>query len=363
LRGSLSVDAPGGAARASSESLPQSTTAPTGLQPRHGSLRRLFERLPRGIIGVRWTLEVDYLNPAAELLVPGVRQGALLPEAWPSLSLRGMAGSLFGASEPAAEIVETPSGQLISVEGIPAVEGESAVLLLEDVTTRERRLQAETQFASNAAHELRTPVAGIVSAVEVLQAGAKENRFDRDMFLQHIEREGERLARLVKALLLLTRLQSGEESPSLELVELAPLLEEVAAALNPAPGVTVSFSCGDDVAALAHPDLLRQAVWNVAANAVAHTSAGEISLTARGLERAAQIEVRDTGTGMPRADQKRAFERFFRAEPRSGDGAGLGLAIAKDVVRVLGGTISLESRPGVGTTVSLRVPLARLVKA
>src|SRR5205814_9913795 len=108
---------------------------------------------------------------------------------------------------------------------------------------RERRERAEREFVANAAHELRTPVAAIASAVEVLQAGAKDAPADRDLFLGHIEREAARLTRLARALLVLARAQARHEPPPLQLVELAPLLGQVAAAILPPGDVQVVVDC------------------------------------------------------------------------------------------------------------------------
>ena len=102
----------------------------------------------------------------------------------------------------------------------------AAVSFYEDLASRRRRESAERQFVSNAAHELRTPLAAIVGAVEVLQSGAKDEPGARDKFLGHIEHEAERLQRLVRALLTLARAQMGAEAPRLEVVQLLPVLRE-----------------------------------------------------------------------------------------------------------------------------------------
>jgi signal transduction histidine kinase len=251
---------------------------------------------------------------------------------------------------------------LLEIDGIAGRgDDESALLLLQDVTSRERRRRAEREFVTNAAHELRTPIAAIGSALEVLQAGAKEVPVDRDLFLGHIERESQRLARLVGALLLLARIQIGHEVPSLQLVEVAPLLDEIAGQMEPRPGVQVRVECAPRISMLADPDLLRQAVWNVAANATNHTEEGEIVLSGRDRDGMAEIEVRDTGRGIAESEQADVFERFVRAN-RVGSGFGLGLPIAREIALALSGTLTLESRVGVGTCVRLHVPSARVVR-
>jgi signal transduction histidine kinase len=324
-------------------------------------LARLVERLPVGVVSVNSDLKVDYLNAAAQSYLPEARIGELLPEPWDGVSLRAFARRLFDSATPTKTVVEAPTSQLLELDGIAAADGENALLLLQDMTDRERRRRVEREFVANAAHELRTPIAAIASSVEVLQGGAKEVPADRDLFLSHLERESDRLGQLVETLLLLARMQLGQQPPVLEVVQVRPVLEDVAGRLAPRDGVAVEVRCEPELAMLADPDLLRQAVWNLAANAATHTARGEICLTCRNLGSAAEIEVLDSGAGMSGVEQAHAFERFFRAPGSSGDGFGLGLPIAQEIARVLGGTLELKSTPGVGTCACLCVPSARMV--
>jgi signal transduction histidine kinase len=221
-----------------------------------------------------------------------------------------------------------------------------------------RRTRIEREFVTNAAHELRTPVAAIASAVQVLESGAKEHPADRDRFLAHVGEQCRRLERLSQALLVLARAQMSQEPPQLEPTELAPLLGNVAAALETRPEVEVRLSCPPGIAALANHGLLEQAVLNVAANAAKYVEQGWIALECSPRDRCVAIAIRDTGPGMTSEDRERAFERFRRGENDLGDGFGLGLSIAAQAVEVLGGTIEIDSAPGVGTTVLLSVPRA-----
>jgi PAS domain S-box-containing protein len=323
---------------------------------------RLLDRLPFGVVAVSRDLEVEYLNPAARAQLDGIQIGRPLPDPWRGFDLPAFARRLFGIAPAGRHEVDTGLGRVVEVDGVPADFAGSALLIVQDVTSRERRNRAEQEFVTNAAHELRTPIAAIASTVEVLQHGAKETPEDRDLFLGHIERETERLSRLASALLLLARIETGEESPLLELVDVRPLLNEIAGTLERKDGVTVDVSCDSDVAVLADHDLLRQAVWNLAANAARHTVAGRIELIGRNEGRLAEIDVVDTGPGIAVDDQARAFDRFFRGgSPRAGEGFGLGLSIARAIARALGGDASLSSEPGLGTRVRLLIPSAHLI--
>lgn len=326
-------------------------------------LRDLLSRLPIGVIGVDAELAVEYVNPAGLSYLRGVSVGALLPEPWPAFSLHKFAQRLFDPWPPVRQVAEAADGRLIELDGIPAGESDTALLILQDVTLRERQRRAEREFVANAAHELRTPIAAIGSALEVLQSGAKDEPGDRDLFLGHIERESRRLGRLLRALLLLARVQTGQEIPELGLVHVAPLLTEIAGQIEAKDGVLVRVDCAPGVAMLADADLLQQAVLNLAVNAVVHTSEGEIVLAGRNLGHVSEIEVRDTGSGISVAEQGRVFDRFFRVQQHSGGGFGLGLPISQEIARALGGTVTLDGEAGLGTCVRMRIPSARLVRA
>ena len=220
---------------------------------------------------------------------------------------------------------------------------------------RVRQESAEREFVTNAAHELQSPLTAIVSAIEVLQAGAKDTP-DRDVFLDHIERASARLARLVRALLVLARAQSGTEAPRTELVALEPLLAEVASSLKTAEGVSVDVSGPPDAAVLGNRDLIEQAVLNVAENAAKYTEEGRIELAAHLAGGGAEISISDTGRGIPSADQDRVFQRFYRGEVDAAGGSGLGLAIARAATEAMGGEVELESTQGKGTVVRFRFP-------
>jgi signal transduction histidine kinase len=217
--------------------------------------------------------------------------------------------------------------------------------------------RAEREFVTNAAHELQNPLTAIVSAIEVLQAGAKDTP-ERDVFLDHIERASQRLARLMRALLILARAQSAAEAPRTQLVALRPLLLDIASWLRTGAAVTTHVSCAPHAAVLTNRELLEQAVFNIAENAAKYTAKGTIVLEAVVARGEAEIRVTDTGQGIAEADLERVFDRFYRGNGAAEEGSGLGLAIARASVEALGGDVSLDSAPGKGTVVRLRLPLA-----
>jgi signal transduction histidine kinase len=336
----------------------------TELESERNRLRRLLEQLQEGVIAVDPDLQVEFANAAAKRLVRGHRlvEGEALPEPWPDFSLRKVAARLFEPDSTVAQArVEPGPGRTYALAGIPS--GGSlrlAVIVVSDVSERDRRERAEREFVGNAAHELRTPIAAIAAAVEALEAGAKHDAADRDRFLAVVSRQSARLGRLVRVLLVLARAQSREETLRLERLPVRPLLLEVADALDAGSDVAVSVDCAPDLEVLAQRDLAEQIVVNLAANAVKHTEVGTIVLSARRLGDSVVLEVRDSGRGIAAVDQERIFDRFYSSDGAERDGFGLGLAIVREATRALGATLEVESRLGEGTT--MRVTLASAVR-
>jgi signal transduction histidine kinase len=306
-------------------------------------LGRLLEQLHEGVVAVDRHLDVRFANTAAHRLLGSgvVAEGQPLPESWSTLQLRDFAAALFRDDAELAE-ARTPGepDQTVAVVGVPAGSSQLALLVLTDITEVERRERAEREFVANASHELRTPVSAIAGAVEALEAGAKDSPEERDAFLALIGRQADRLHRLTRSLLLLARAQTGQQELELERVELRPLLADVVATAK-ADGA-VSLDCDDGVVALTHRDMTEQVVLNLVGNALAHSGDG-VAVVAREEQQNVVIEVADHGGGIPPAVRRRMFDRFYSGNGGRRDGFGLGLAIARDAVHALGGTIDIES--------------------
>jgi signal transduction histidine kinase len=323
-------------------------------------LQRLLEQLQEGVVAVDRTLAVEFANSRARLLLtPGLAPGQPLVDPWPSPSLRDAVRSLFEVGAEPTTIRVHPSPDRTYLVGLlpPGPAAEAAVVVVTDVTSRERQERSEREFVTNAAHELRTPLSAISSAVEVLQQGAKADEADRDRFLAIVERQTDRLTRLVRALLALARAQTRSGAIPLESVSLAPLVQDLAAGLGDS-SVTVDVCC-EDVAAVAHGDLLRQALENLTANALRHAAGEGLALRVQHVDGdRVRIDVADSGPGMTRAEAEKALDRFYRAPGADGQGFGLGLSIAREATRVMKGTLTIDSEPGRGTTVSIELEAA-----
>lgn len=219
------------------------------------------------------------------------------------------------------------------------------------------------RFVADASHELRTPVATIRGYAELYRGGALEERHELSEAMRRTEQEAVRMGTLIDDMLLLARLDQGrplERSP----VDVAALVDDAARdarAVDPDRPITATTD--GPLVVLGDADRLRQVVANLVANALVHTPEGtavELRATADGAT--AVVEVSDRGEGMSAEDARRAFERFYRADPsrsRHRGGSGLGLAIVHATASALGGAATLESEPGRGTTVRVELPLAR----
>jgi signal transduction histidine kinase len=324
------------------------------LEDERDRLRRLLEQLQEGVVAVDRDLVVQFANSRAHrLLGSALVVGDPLPSPWPDFPLRESATALFQPAANATTMrIHPDPGRTYDVALLPAGrESQTGVVVFTDVSEQERRERAEREFVTNAAHELRTPLSAITSAVEVLQHGAKEKPADRDRFLGVVERQTTRLTSLAHALLTLARAQTGAEPVRLEPVPVSPIVHEIAEAAG-ASRLSVEVCC-EGVAVVAHTDLLHQALENLTANALKHANGEEVALRVNhvGGDRV-RLEVADHGPGMKPLDAERALDRFYRADG-DGEGFGLGLSIVREVVRVMGGTLSIDTRSGEGTTVAI----------
>jgi len=338
------------------------------LDSERARLERLLGRLDQGVVAVNSDLRVEIANTAAARLldVNSLAEGDALPDPWPPhFPLRHFVAQLFAPdASVAGERVSPAEGESYTVTGVPAGRFGTAVLVITDVSELERREHAQREFVANAAHELRTPVTAITSAVEVLQSGAKESREERDRFLDIVERQAARLGRLSHSLLTLARAEAGDvETAPLETVELCAVLLEVATELPSDDGPRPEVDCPVDILVHTHRDLIEQVVFNLAANATKYSRGGTVRMSAHRLDGTIAIDVTDTGPGIPLEDRTRVFDRFYRGSMRDGTGFGLGLAIVRQAVRVLGGTLTIASEEGAGTTVRVLLPLPPVAEA
>lgn len=315
-------------------------------------LKAIFDGLTDAVIVVDSDGALRFSNrAAAKLLDPaGHPPDSMLPH------LR-RAHDLGFAAHPALRIGDR--AYAMSARSLPK---ERAVLVVaRDRTDEMRRELAEADFISNAAHELRNPLAGISSAIEVLREGAKDDPGALEHFLGRLAEDAERMNRLTKSLLTLARVESigaGE----IEMVDVAAAVVDSVAAVEAPAHIQVGVEVDPDLAAKGDPTLLRQVLVGLLTNAFKHTQLpGRVTVRGRrDGETEVVLEVIDTGTGIPEEEIERVFERFYRRdESRKQEGFGLGLAIARRMVSVMGGEIGAHSVEGEGSTFWVRLPVAQ----
>ena len=222
--------------------------------------------------------------------------------------------------------------------------------------------RAKTEFFSNVSHEFRTPLTLMLGPLESLQADAEPGS-QAAVDIEMARRNALRLLRLVNTLLDFARIESARHEAQLEPVDLAAFTAELASMFRAAverAGLQLTVDC----ASLARPvhvdrDMWEKVVLNLLSNAVKFTLHGEIRVAVSDVDGSAVLTVADTGTGIPDADLPHIFDRFYRAresDSRTHEGAGIGLALVKELVEIMGGEISVESRRGHGTTFFVTLP-------
>jgi two-component system OmpR family sensor kinase len=218
------------------------------------------------------------------------------------------------------------------------------------------------RFVADASHELRTPITAIRGFSELHRQGAVTGEKETKELIGRIEGESKRMGSLVEDLLLLARLDQARDMEFKPVDMNVIISDAVASARAAGPEHPVSLSIPDEeIFMLGDETRIHQVVANLLANARAHTAvATPITVTMSADDSSVRISVADRGPGMSVEDQQRIFERFYRADSsraRSGEeGSGLGLSIVDAVMKAHGGSVSVESKVGEGSTFTLRFP-------
>jgi two-component system, OmpR family, sensor histidine kinase VicK len=320
-------------------------------------LRTLVERLPNGVLSVDRELTVKAANVAARRIFHPERisVGRRLPPLWFEPGLDGFVERLFSTKTVTQRYeVRHDSDHAFALTGVPSGTRETALLVIEDISVHERRAQAEREFIANAAHELLTPLTGIVGAAHALESGAKTEPELRDRFITHIARECNRLARIARGLLVLARAQSGEEPPRPDIIDLGKLLHDAADGAGSAGDVRIE--CPPGLTAFVDRDLAEQAFTNLIANARRHSGQAPVKITTYRSDEDVIVEIADEGTGyeFSSAPDER---RFASSAGRDGGGFGLGLSIASQAVRACGGNLTITPRRDRGSVARVELPL------
>jgi two-component system phosphate regulon sensor histidine kinase PhoR len=243
-------------------------------------------------------------------------------------------------------------------------EGQGVVLTVDDITHQEALETTRQKFISNASHELKTPVTGIRIAAENLLDG-QEVLPEGQANLKAILRATDRMTLLLDDISELSRIETGALRLERERLDVAAFTTQVVEDQTPqaqARAIALKVDVHQDLRGatfVADPLRLDQLLGNLLSNAIKFSPEGsQVHLAVRQVGPALLWQVRDQGPGISEADQKRIFERFYRAPATRGvPGTGLGLAIVKHLALLMGGEVGVESEAGKGATFTLRLPL------
>ncbi len=325
-----------------------------------------------GVAVVNGSERLVFANPGfAEILgldVPPTSGSALVEVVRQTELLEAVRQVLGGEPRVQSEIVTGTLRQhyfAITVAAVRAGDTTGAVVVLHDITELRKLERVRRDFVANVSHEFRTPLTAIQGFAETLLAGAIDDSQNRTRFLEIILEHSRRLARLTEDLLMLSKMDAERLELEIRRLSVLQLIEsclETAQRRGAEKDLRISVSMPQTL-----PDIagdrrrLAEVLQNLLDNAIQYTlPGGKIIVSARSAEEEIILTVSDTGIGIPKADQPRIFERFYRvdvARSREAGGTGLGLAIAKHLVEVHGGRLWVESEIGQGSQFHFSVPL------
>ncbi len=342
----------------------------------------LIDAVPMPLLRVGGDGRILAANPPARTLFGGdivtrpffavFRQPALL-ERLDAALIAGEGGVArvtltFGGREAVFRVTTTPlAGSPLASSG----RGGGAVLAFEDLSALEQAEAMRRDFLANVSHELRTPLTALVGFIETLKGAARDDPAARARFLEIMEREAERMTRLVDDLLQLSRVEAEERMRPDPRIDLGPVLQGATAALRPlaeAAGMDLTLTGVEAPILLrADADQITQVFLNLIENAIKYGQGGpEVTVEVTALAHDAALRgpavrfcVIDRGEGIEQHHIARLTERFYRVDThrsRQKGGTGLGLAIVKHIVNRHRGRMRIDSALGQGTTVSVFLP-------
>jgi signal transduction histidine kinase len=322
-------------------------------------LEDLSSSVGEGLLVVGPNLEIRLVNPVALQFcgVGSVRDGVHLLEILRDPAAVAAIESAAAGERPSPLLTENPRG-LWELRSFP-VRGGGAVALVSDVSLVRRSAEFRRRFVQDLSHELRSPLAVMRTTVEAMEDEVSPR------LAEILVRQVERLDRLTRELYELASIEAGHVELTLETVAVAPVAAEVLKDLAPEAdrvGVEVRRRLDGGLACTCDRRGLYRVLSNLVDNAIKYNHRGGwVEVRARREGASVVVEVADSGEGIPASELQAVLQRFYRVDrartPGRG-GLGLGLAIVKHMVQHMGGVLRLDSREGVGTTVTLSFPAA-----
>ncbi|MGH2757249.1 MAG: sensor histidine kinase [Actinomycetota bacterium] len=322
----------------------------------------VLEHLEEGVVVLNASLTPIVANAAGRRLL-GLPTAGLPPSLTPDIS--SLARRALVEREPADAIVSLHSvDRHLGVRAVAVDEPEGVLIFVRDVTDEQRTHQLRKQFVANASHELKTPVASLQALAEAVGDAASNDPKAVERFGYRLAEEAARLGNLIKDLLDLSRVEDPA-AMALHNVDLSEVVRgQVKSVTDDATAKSLQLDPVVEPNVMVRGDegQLELMVRNLVVNAVRYTpNGGHISVELTCDPDDAVLEVTDDGIGIPLQAQGRVFERFYRVDndrSRAGGGTGLGLSIVRNTAELHGGTVSLTSVLGEGSTFTVRLPLA-----
>jgi two-component system, OmpR family, sensor histidine kinase SenX3 len=295
----------------------------------------------------------------------GMQLGAVIP----SDDLRRLGREARETGAPVSENLRLRRGSAPSEPRLVAARATSisarlTLLVVRDITERERLAEMRRDFVANTSHELKTPVGAVSLLAEAIESASDDPAQVR-VFAARLSAEASRLGALTNRIMSLSRLQASDELSEVRDVsidEVVTAAVESHAVQADSAQVRVVRGGARGLYVRGDAQVLTEAVGNLVANAIAYSPRGSsVGVGIKAVEGIVEIAVTDRGIGIPESDQARVFERFYRADQarsRRTGGTGLGLSIVKHAVQRHGGEVRLWSKPGRGSTFTVRLPEA-----
>ena len=334
-------------------------------------MQAIFDHTDDGLLLVGPDGRIQMANPTACRMIGGDcadAAGKTVIEGTLSHDLAGLVDRVMRTREPGALDIalsaQDEQAVYAYVSPIAGSDGKSGALaVLHDVTASRRLDAVRRDFVANVSHELRTPLAAIKAMAETILLRHKDDPSASPRFAEKIVREADHMTLLADDLLDLAQIESGQRTLTPRNADLRALVDDVLGRLR-APAETREVGLiahvPEDVSVFVDPDGLGQILRNLVDNAVKYShDGGEVVVSAERDGEDVVIRVADNGIGIPEDDLPRIFERFYRvdkARSRQSGGTGLGLSIVKHLLELIGGSMSVTSEVGRGTTFELRLP-------
>lgn len=334
----------------------------------------VLSSMVEGVLAVDTEGHIISLNKAAaqffRVFQPETATGRSIEEVFRNVKLQKFVSDVLKGQETleceisvqGSEIyyLQTRGTNLLGVQGARI----GAVIVFNDVSRLRRLENIRRDFVANVSHELKTPITSIKGFVETLRDGAMDDPEEATRFLEIVAKHADRLNAIIEDLLTLSRLeQDGTAGMDIHPIGLRGLIQsatEVCSRRASGKNISIEIECPDNLSAAVNPPLIEQALINLISNAVKYSGDGS-AVTVKAVEKQSGIEltVSDQGYGIESEHLERLFERFYRVDKgrsRQEGGTGLGLAIVKHIAQAHGGTVSVESVFGQGSSFTISLP-------